>query len=273
MSLLGMAAVAVVAVVIGTLAIPVFAEQWSNDHDEGSNLAEATGATLRKADDLGTSFGSLIPARAEAATHEDGDGDGDSDGRTQAGPETPDFSDPSVSSDNDVEHDVAAALEALASVDPGRYTSATDERIAAIENLRDLWAPRYHQAQEEHRRLDYRIEHAERAARLYFKAQGELTRQIKNPEDRARATASDREEREVYHRWRDQAHRTRTQADRIIGELHDMDIIITKQLLSANFAAVYYDYIELPIALRDLHGDLEQFRARSEEIGAVFVEN
>ena len=89
MSLLGMAAVAVVAVGIGTLAIPVFAEQWSNDHDEGSNLAEATGATLRKADDLGTSFGSLIPARAEAATHEDGDGDGDSDGRTQAGPETP----------------------------------------------------------------------------------------------------------------------------------------------------------------------------------------
>ena len=271
MSLLGMAAVAVVAVAIGSLAIPVFAEQWSNDHDEGSNLADATGATLRKADDLGTSFGSLIPARAEAATHEDGDDD--SDGRTQAGPEAPDFSDPSVSSDNDVEHDVAAALEALASVDTGRGTSATDERIAAIENLRDLWAPRYHQAQEEHRRLDYRIEHAERAAKLYFKAQGELTRQIKNPEDRARATASDRAEREVYSRWQDQAHRSRNQADRIIAEFRDMDLIITKQLLSANFAAVYHDFLELPIAINELHRDLEQFRARSEEIGAVFAEN
>ena len=269
MNLVGMIAISVLAVVIGSLAIPVFAEQWSNDHDEGGNLAEATGATLRKADDLGTSFGSLIPARAEAATHEDSDGDG----RTQAVPETPDFSDPSVSSDNDVEHDVAAALEALASVDTGRDTSATDERIVAIENLRDLWTPRYHRAQEEHRRLDYRIEHAERAARLYFKAQDELTRQIKNPEDRARATASDREEREVYRRWRDQARQTRAQAARIIRELSDMDIIITKQLLSANFAAVYYDYVELPIALRDLHGDLEQFRARSEEIGTVFVEN
>ena len=271
MNLVGMIAISVLAVVIGSLAIPVFAEQWSNDHDEGGNLAKATGATLRKADDLGASFGSLIPARAEAATQEDGDGD--SDGRTQAGPADPDFSDPSMSSDNDVDHDVAAALEALASVDTGRDTSATDERIAAIENLRDLWAPRYHQAKEEHRRLDYRIEHAERAARLYFKAQGELTRQIKNPEDHARAIRSDREEQEVYRRWRDQARQTRAQAARIIEELNDMDIIITKQLLSANFAAVYHDFLELPIAISDLHRDLEQFRARSEEIGAVFVEN
>ena len=178
-----------------------------------------------------------------------------------------------MSSDGDVDHDVAAALEALASVDTGRDTSATDERIVVIENLRDLWASRYHQAQEEHRRLDYRIEHAERAARLYFKAQGELTRQIKNPEDRARAIRSDKDEREVYNRWRDQAHRTRSQADRIMDELHDMDIIITKQLLSANFAAVYHDFLELPIAISELHRDLEQFRARSEEIGAVFAEN
>ena len=270
MSLLGMAAVAIVAIVIGSLEIPVFAEQWSGGHDEGSNLAEATGATLRKADDLGASFGSLIPTHAEAATDEGRDGDRD-DG-SQILPEPPDFSGQSVSSDSDVEHDVAAALEALASVDTGRDTSGTDERIAAVENLRNLWTPRYHQAKEEHRRLDYRIEHAERAARLYFKAQGELTRQIKNPEDRARATASDREELEVYHRWRDQARRTRTQADRIMDELHDMDII-TKQLLSANFAAVYHDFLELPITIRDLHRDLEQFRARSEEIGAVFVEN
>ena len=271
MSLLGMGAVAVVAVVIGSLTIPVFAEQWRGDHDEGSNLAEATGATLRKADDLGTSFGSLIPARAEAAGNEGRDSD--SNGNAQTVPDVPDFSDPSMSSDSDVDHDVAAALEALASVDTGRDTSTTDARIAAIENLRDLWAPRYHQAQEEHRRLDYRIEHAERAAKLYFKAQGELTRQIKNPEDRARAIASDREEQEVYRRWRDQAHRTRSQSDQILDQLDDMDIIITKQLLSANFAAVYHDFLELPIAIRDLHRDLEQFRARSEEIGAVFAEN
>ena len=271
MGLLGMAAVAVVAVVIGSLAIPVFAEQWNGGHDEGGNLAEATGATLRKADDLGASFESLIPARAEAATDEDRDSV--SYGGAQDVPEPPDVSSRSVGSDDDVDHDVAAALEALASVRTDRDTSVTDERIVAVENLRDLWTPRYHQAQEEHRRLDYRIEHAERAARLYFKAQGELTRQIKNPEDRAGAIASDREELAVYHRWRDQANRTRSQADRIMDELHDMDIIITKQLLSANFAAVYYDYVELPIALRDLHRDLEQFRARSQEIGAVFVEN
>ena len=63
------------------------------------------------------------------------------------------------------------------------------------------------------------------------------------------------------------------QADRVMDDLHDMDIRITKQLLSANFTSVYHDFLELPIAIRDLHRDLEQFRAQSEEIGAAFAGN
>ena len=77
----------------------------------------------------------------------------------------------------------------------------------------------------------------------------------------------------VYVRWRDQAHRTMAQADRIMNDLHDMDIRITKQILSSRFASVYHDFSELPIAIRDLHRDLEQFRARSEEIGVAFAGN
>ena len=75
---------------------------------------------------------------------------------------------------------------------------------------------------------------------------------------------------EVYRQWRAQARQTMNQADRIMDDLHDMDIRITKQLLSASFASVYQDFLELPIAIRDLHRDLEQFRIRSEEIGATF---
>ena len=52
-----------------------------------------------------------------------------------------------------------------------------------------------------------------------------------------------------------------------------MDIRITKQLLSASFASVYQDFLELPVAIRDLHRDLEQFRIRSEEIGATLGQN
>ena len=146
MTLLGMGAIAVAAVVLGLVALPVVADQWSDNRDEGKHLAAATGATMRKADDLGTSFGSLIPARAEAAAEEDGDG------FTQTAPESPAVSNDPVGSGHDVQHEVAAALEALASVDTGKNDVSAAERIVAIENLRDIWSPRYRQAEEEHRR-------------------------------------------------------------------------------------------------------------------------
>ena len=267
MRLLGMAAVAVLAVVIGSVALPAFAGQWGENSDEGRALSDATGATLRQAGDVGKSFGSLIPASVEAATP------GDGNTSPQDGLEPPDASDDPVEASDDVQHEVAAALAALASVDTGRGDVATDERVAAIENLRSTWSPRYRQAEEEHRRLAYRIEHADRAAKRYFSVQTELTAYIKDREQRRRAEASDRAEMEVYRQWRAQAHQTMNQADRIMDDLHDMDIRITKQLLSASFASVYQDFLELPIAIRDLHRDLEQFRIRSEEIGATFEQS
>ena len=264
MRLMGMAAVAVLAVVIVSVALPVFAGQWSQNPDEGRALSEATGATMRQASDVGKSFGSLIPASAEAAVQED------SDVSAQDRPEPPDSSDHPAEAGDDIQHEVAAALSALASVDTGRGDVATDERVAAIENLRDTWSPRYRQAEEEHRRLAYRIEHADRAAQQYFSVQTELTGFIKNREERRRAEASDQAEMAVYRQWQAQAYQTMNQADRIMDDLHDLDIRMTKQLLSANFAAVYRDFLELPVAINDLHRDLEQFRIRSEEIGATF---
>ncbi len=267
MRLIGMAAVVVLAVVIGSVALPAFAGQWSQKPDAGRALSEATGATMRQAGDVGNSFGSLIPASAEAATA------GDNNTSDQDRPKPPGASDPPVDADDDIQHEVAAALAALASVDTGRRHVVTDERVAAIENLRDTWSPRYRQAEEEHRRLAYRIEHADRAAEQYFSVQTELTGQIKNGDERRRAEASDQAEMEVYRQWRAQAHRTMNQADRIMDDLHDMDIRITKQLLSASFASVFQDFLALPVAIRDLHRDLEQFRIRSEEIGATLEQN
>ena len=264
MTLLGIGAIVVAAVVLGSVALPVVADQWSDNHDEGKDLAAATGATLRQASDVGNSFGNLIPASAEAATAVD------SNASAQDGLEPPDASDDPVEAGDDVQHEVAAALAALASVDTGRGNVATDERVAAIENLRSTWSPRYRQAEEEHRRLAYRIEHAERAAKQYFSVQTELTGYIKSGEQRRRAEATDRSEMEVYRQWRAQANQTMNQADQIMAELHDYDVLIAKGLLSANFASVYQDFLELPIAIRDLHRDLEQFRIRSEEIGATF---
>ena len=264
MSLLGTGAIVVAAVVLGSVALPVVADQWSDNRDEGKDLAAATGATMRQASDVGNSFGSLIPASAEAATAVD------SNASAQDGLEPPDASDDPVEASDDVQHEVAAALAALASVDTGRGDVATDELVAAIENLRSTWSPRYRQAEEEHRRLAYRIEHAERAATQYFSVQTELTGYIKSRDGRRRAEASDRAEMELYREWQAQAHQTMNQADHLMESVHDMDLRISKQLLSAHFVSLYQSFLELPIAISDLNRDLEQFRIRSEEIGATF---
>ena len=267
MRLIGMAAVIMLAVVISSAALPAFAGQWNQKPGEGRALSEATGRTMGQAKDVGSSFSNLIPASSVEAAEKD------SDASAQDGPEPPGTLDHPAEAGDDMQHEVAAALAALASVDTGRGHVATDERVAAIENLRETWSPRYRQAEEEHRRLTYRIEHADRAAEQYFSVQTELTGHIKNREERRRAEASDQAEMEVYRQWRAQAHRTMNQADRIMDDLHDMDIRITKQLLSASFASVYRDFLELPVAIRDLHRDLEQFRIRSEEIGATLEQN
>jgi len=258
MNMFAQGAMVVAAVVIGLAAAPSVAGQIAGgERDVGADLSAATGAAMRQADDVGRSLGRLVPARAGAS----GEGDGD-DGR----------------------HEVAAALEALAAVDGGRSGDANKrndaneridagERIDAIEALRDAWSARYRSAEAEHRRLGYRIEHAERAAGRYFRAQAELTRGIRDPMERSRADAGDRAEMRVYARWRDQAHRTRARAGAIMDRLHDLDVMISKRRLSANFASVRRDLLELPIAVRDLDRDLERLRARWEEMGAALGGN
>ena len=263
MNLLTIGAVVASAVVIGSLIMPALADH-GNDAEA---LTAATDATARKADDLSDSFGAVVPDRVETAVRPDSAHHSEPRLETQPPGHVARYD------DDDMDHAVAAALRELAALDPEVGGVNGDERVIAIENLRDVWAPRYQQAAEEHRRLAYRIEHADRAAGRYFDTQAELTRQISNHEDRLRAEQGDRAEREIYRRWREQAVRTMAQADRIMVDLRDMDIRITKQMLSANFASVYHDFQEVPAAIGDLHQDLAQFRARSEEISATFGGN
>ena len=264
MGLLTIGAIAASAVVIGSVALPVVADRWSEGRDEANDLTAATGSTVRKANDLAHSFSRVVPDRAAAA------GEGEIDDRRRTNPETLPASNGHAGYGRDLEHEVAVALEALATADSEQSGIKPDDRIIAIENLRDVWEPRFRQAEEEHRRLAYRIDHADRTASRYFDTQTELTRRIGNIEDRLRAEGTDQAEREIYRRWREQAERTTAQADVIMADLRDMDIRITKQLLSANFASVYHDFQMVPIAIDALHRDLEQFRARSEEISATF---
>ena len=111
------------------------------------------------------------------------------------------------------------------------------EYIQAVEQLQRAWTPRYERANDEFKRFARRIDHADAMAQEYFQVQQDLTVQIASPKDRRRAEAVDASEREVYLDWRDQAFKTLGQAKLIMLDLHDMNIIITKQSLSAHFAS------------------------------------
>ena len=100
--------------------------------------------------------------------------------------------------------------------------------------------------------------------------QQDLTVQIASPKDRRRAEAVDASEREVYLDWRDQAFKTLGQAKLIMLDLHDMNIIITKQSLSAHFAALYEEFQTIPPAITMLHEELARFREESEKIQQTF---
>ena len=144
------------------------------------------------------------------------------------------------------------------------------EYIQAVEQLQHAWTPRYQRAVQEYKRFAYRIDHADSMAQDYFEIQENLTSNIRNPQDRRRSQHIDAAEREVYLDWRDQAFRTLGQAQAIMSDLHDMNIIITKQSLSAHFAALYEDFHTIPPAITMLHEELARFRQESDRIQQTF---
>ena len=118
--------------------------------------------------------------------------------------------------------------------------------------------------------LPRRIDHSDAMAQEYFLVQQNLTVLISSPKERRRAEAIDATEREVYLDWRDQAFKTLGQAKLIMLDLHDMNIIITKQSLSAHFAALYEEFQTIPPAITMLHEELARFREESEKIQQTF---
>ena len=152
-----------------------------------------------------------------------------------------------------------------AQLDPSRT-----EYIQAVEQLQRAWTPRYERAVNEYKRFAYRIDHADAMATEYFRVQKNLTSQISGRQERQRAELIDATEDMVYLNWREQAYRTLGQARVIMSELHDMNVIITKQSLSAHFASLYEEFHTIPPAITLLHQELARFKQESERIQETF---
>ncbi len=281
--LIAMAAAAIIGI-----GWPLAVSAFGGGPNEASNLVEATNRTNNKAESLNDSFTQVIPpaprrapplpAQTAAAgqtqdtanTHYPS-GPGPATGiQEDSGPgvepqPTPDF----TTYEHSSEHAVRDAIEYLNRLQSELQPTQT-QYIQAVEQLQRAWNPRYERAVEEYKRFAYRIDHADAMATDYFEVQQNLTAQITNPEDRKKAEQRDLAESDIYLDWRDQAFRTLGQAQLIMLDLHDMNVIITKQRLSAHFAALYEDFQEIPPAITLLHEELDRFRQESEKIQQTF---
>ena len=276
----GMAVVGVL-LVMGILW-PVVSGVLGKKPNEATRLVEATERTNNKAESLNRSFTDVIPpapvretyippalvpgAQAPGAQATEASGTSSPRDPNQEGPvptPTPDpYAHPS-------EHAVRDAMEFLNKLQTEMEPTQT-EYIQAVEQLQRAWTPRYKRANDEFKRFARRIDHSDAMAQEYFLVQQNLTVLISSPKDRRRAETIDATEREVYLDWRDQAFKTLGQAKLIMLDLHDMNIIITKQSLSAHFAALYEEFQTIPPAITMLHEELARFREESEKIQQTF---
>ena len=229
-----------------------------NGDNEASRLVEATDRTNHQAGDLGDSYSQIVPM-----TDEEGN------------PITPDPEEQMLDEKYEqfatpAEHEVRDAMEFLVRLQTETGPVPQTEYIKAVRQLKTAWQPRYDKASADYKVFAYRIHHAEEMAQEYFEVQARLTNQIMNPDQRRQAELQDFKEREVYLEWRTQAHRTFATAQLIKQDLDDMNIMIAKLELSANFAALYQDFRELPPSLLTLHAEIDQFRAETMRINQTF---
>ena len=145
-----------------------------------------------------------------------------------------------------------------------------DQYVIAIQQLHAEWDQRYQEAVHAHKRFAWRINRAKTVAHEYFEIQSALTESMPNRQRREHYRNKDQEEREIFRVWQTQADEILSQSNIIMDELRQMNIELSKQVLSAQFASVYRDFEIIPVAITNLHYDLESFRIKSRELEARF---
>lgn len=168
----------------------------------------------------------------------------------------------------DAEHEVARAMALLARM--RRVPTAETDFVQAVERLAAAWEPRYAAANRDYKTFMQNLDEAEKLAQGYFRTQGELTGEIRDPELRRQAMASDARERELWVGWREQAGRLRSQAQAIKRDVDDMNLLIAKLQLSASFSGLQRLYVGLPPSLLQLEKDLVGFERERQRIVAAF---
>ena len=254
----------IASAVLGTMALAAVGPPLVNSlqpDNAATKLVQAAGRTNNQAGDLGSSYAEIVPIT-------------DADGGTVSTRPTGANPDPKYEEyTSDSEHEVRGAMEFLNDLREQSGPVTRTQYISAVEQLKAAWQPRYDNAAADYKVFAYRIHHAEKMANRYFEIQAGLTARIANSEQRRQSEEQDIREREVYLEWRSQAHSTLEQARLIKQDLDDMNIVIAKLELSANFAALYQDFQQLPASMLALHAEIGHFQEESRRISQTFGPN
>ena len=213
--------------------------------NEATRLVDAADRTQHKAGTLSQSYNDVIPPPISPfSALAEGDGSPSQDARDAGDEEEPTPTIPYTLTP--AEHAVQDAMEFLNRAQQELEPGST-EYLRAVNELKSVWDPRYARAVDEFRRFKYRVEYARDMTNDYLETQENLTRNINNPEVRARMQGVDSLERQLLIEWMGQAGEVLAQAEAIKRNLDDMNIRITKLELSATFASVYEGFHSMPV--------------------------
>ena len=142
--------------------------------------------------------------------------------------------------------------------------------VGAVNDLKAEWSPRYRNAIADYEKLTHRVRRVEKTAQKYFELQRELTGRINDPNLRVTAAQNDAEEYDQFEIWRVASNAMLNQLDETVKDLHDMNVVVEKLNLSANFSVVYDGFESLTLSISQLHEDLDRFREKSDHIARTF---
>ena len=276
---------------IGLLGIgwPLMAAVAGGDENEATRMVDATSRTQEKAHDISETYNDIIPPAspyAGAAQPSEPDDRPYQEPDESAPPPAGGFQQAAPSSQGgasvaqsaapgeveqvEVEldktpHPVRDAMDFLARVD-AEFGPSHTEYTMAVAQLKRAWAPRYERAIDEYDRFEERVNHADDMAYEYLELQQRLTASIRDRDLKAKHQMRDVQEQVMVLDWLNQAKTVLAQARAIRMDLDDMNVSITKLELSAQFAAVYEGFVEMPFAITLLNQELERFELESELI-------
>lgn len=145
----------------------------------------------------------------------------------------------------------------------------TPHGIAVITNLDELlieWRPRYEAATRAYARFDASIANAMSRAEEYFAQQQAITDGIRDLTKQANARLEDEADMALYRQWELRADSALKEATNFIIGLDDMDAILRKMELRADFVFDATAFTEVPAAITELNQQLFDFQVASENI-------